>query len=233
MTQGRAGDVYDDVASSYDGYRRWWLAIAGFAAERRLRHEIAGVLRPGVRVLDAGAGTGAVTRAVLEREPTAHVAMIDLSSAMLAHAPAGAGRVRGDVAVLPFATGSFDVVTAGWVLETVPDPMATMRELLRVLQPDGFLLAAFSATPRHLARLWRPLDRVLRTEFSGHFLSPDETPFHACATSRLWWPRLTPAASMRLGRCCLEGLTVDAPTSDARAISREQPGGATASAARR
>lgn len=28
MTQGRAGEVYDDVASSYDGYRRWWLAIA-------------------------------------------------------------------------------------------------------------------------------------------------------------------------------------------------------------
>jgi SAM-dependent methyltransferase len=48
-----------------------------------------------------------------------------------------AGAVRGDALSLPFATGAFDRVIASEVLEHIPDDVAAMRELARVLRPGG------------------------------------------------------------------------------------------------
>lgn len=166
----------------------------------------------GIRVLDAGAWTGAVTRAVLDREPTAQVTMLDRSAGMLAEAEGlGPGRVRGDVEALPFPPGSFDLVTAAWVLETLPDPERAVREMLRVLGPDGRLLTVFSARPRRrlLARLWRPLERIVAAGFAGRFVRTGEVPFHQCRASQRRFPRFAPTGTVFLGRCCLEALTVE------------------------
>src|SRR3974377_2081148 len=46
-------------------------------------------------------------------------------------------RVVGDIQSLPFADGSFDVVTANMVLEHVEDPSALLAEVGRVLRPKG------------------------------------------------------------------------------------------------
>ncbi len=50
-------------------------------------------------------------------------------------APAGA--VQGDALRLPFPDGTFDQVIASEVLEHIPDDVAAMRELARVLRPGG------------------------------------------------------------------------------------------------
>jgi SAM-dependent methyltransferase len=50
-------------------------------------------------------------------------------------APAAA--VQGDALHLPFADGSFDRVICSEVLEHIPDDLAAMRELTRVLRPGG------------------------------------------------------------------------------------------------
>jgi ubiquinone/menaquinone biosynthesis C-methylase UbiE len=205
-------EVYDTVAPDYATYRRWWLALAGGRAERRLRHALRSALHPGIRVLDAGAGTGAVTRAVLDREPTARVTMLDRSAGMLAEAEGlGPGRVQGDVEALPFPPGSFDLVTAAWVLETLPDPERAVREMLRILGPDGRLLTVFSARPRRrlLARLWQPLERIIAAGFAGRFVRTGEVPFHQCRASQRRFPRFAPTSTVFLGRCCLEALTVE------------------------
>ena len=44
-----------------------------------------------------------------------------------------------DGATLPFASGSFDFVTAFMSLMDVGDPESTLREMQRVLKPDGFV----------------------------------------------------------------------------------------------
>jgi SAM-dependent methyltransferase len=79
-----------------------------------------------------------------------------LLSAMARLAPAGAGRLGGDIecesAALPFATESFKLVIAQHVLEQTRSPEALAEELARVLAPEGVALV-FGFNP---ASLWRP-----------------------------------------------------------------------------
>ena len=51
--------------------------------------------------------------------------------------PAPRWRVQGDALHLPFADGAFDRVIASEVLEHIPDDVAAMAELARVLRPGG------------------------------------------------------------------------------------------------
>ena len=79
-----------------------------------------------------------------------------LLSAMARLAPAGAGRLGGDIecesAALPFATESFKLVIAQHILEQTEPAEALAEELARVLAPEGVALV-FGFNP---ASLWRP-----------------------------------------------------------------------------
>ncbi|MBA2350010.1 MAG: methyltransferase domain-containing protein, partial [Solirubrobacterales bacterium] len=76
--------VYDHAAPSYDRFREHWLAVAGRSAEEAMRDDLEAVLEPGARVLDAGCGTGALSRQMLARCPAIDLTMVDLSPEMLA-----------------------------------------------------------------------------------------------------------------------------------------------------
>jgi SAM-dependent methyltransferase len=106
--------------------------------------DVRAVLRPGARVLDAGAGTGAPARQIVAMEPAADVTLLDASPAMLERATDFPGDHQvGDVQALPFADDSFDLVVGTWVIETVEDPIAAAREFVRVINDDGHVLYAF------------------------------------------------------------------------------------------
>jgi ubiquinone/menaquinone biosynthesis C-methylase UbiE len=95
----------------------------------------------GARVLDLGAGTGAVSQAVLALG--AHPVAVDLEPAMLRHRwSERPSAVAGDAAALPLAARAFDAVIASFVLSHVPDPRHVLTECLRVLRPGGGLAAA-------------------------------------------------------------------------------------------
>lgn len=98
---------------------------------------------PGRRWLDVGCGTGALTRAVLDRAAPAEVLGIDPSPAYVEWAAAhvGDGRARfevGDATRLP--AGAADVVVSGLVLNFVPDPPAVVSAMRRAA-PDGVVAA--------------------------------------------------------------------------------------------
>lgn len=105
------------------------------------------------RVLDVAAGTGLITRLLDARSH--QVVSLDLSAEMLAMAHArGATAILGTAEHLPLADGSFDAVTFGYLLRYVPQPLHTMRELARVLRPDGVIGMVEFGRPRGS---WRPL----------------------------------------------------------------------------
>jgi SAM-dependent methyltransferase len=88
-------------------------------------------LSPGERVLDAGAGTGALW----EYDHGARLTLLDRSPAMRQH-------VRGDVTRLPFRDAVFDGAVCNHVLYHVERPADGLRELRRVVRPGGWVAVA-------------------------------------------------------------------------------------------
>ncbi len=93
---------------------------------------------PGTRLLDVGAGRGAVARAALAKGCA--VTAIDASPLMmrrLAEEHPEISASEGDLYRTGFADGSFDLVTAGFVMQVLDDPLAALTEFRRVLTPGG------------------------------------------------------------------------------------------------
>jgi ubiquinone/menaquinone biosynthesis C-methylase UbiE len=96
---------------------------------------------PGQSVLDVACGTGIVARTAVERVgATGRVVGVDLNQAMLTVAERvcpGVELRQGDVAELPFASGTFDVALCQMALMFFPDPRAAVAEMGRVVTPGG------------------------------------------------------------------------------------------------
>jgi len=208
--RGRSAQVlatYERVAGRYDRYwRRLWLLVAGGAAERAMLDAVAGAAGVGrPRVLDAGAGTWALSRRLARELPAVRPVLVDLSPGMLALAgDLGVPRAVASVDALPFADGTFDVVMSAWVIETVNSPTAAVTEMLRVLGPDGLLAYSFCSRPARRRDRWRtgPTRAVVHALFAGHFLREEQTPFHDCAVSRRSSFAAGAATVVLLGKCC-------------------------------
>jgi SAM-dependent methyltransferase len=103
--------------------------------------------RPGMKVLNVGAGQGTFTQLLEGRG-------FDVTSSDVSQAAVDVlrSRVRGDVLVadmtdLPFADRSFDAVVAGEVIEHVEQDVTALREARRVLRPGGILALSVPAHP--------------------------------------------------------------------------------------
>ena len=122
------------------------------------------------RVLEAGIGTG---RNLAHYPQGVELTGIDVSARMLARArrrAQAAGQTvelqEADVQRLPFEPASFDTVAAACVFCSVADPVQGLRELARVVKPDGLLLLLEHVRPESrlgglLADLASPLSRRL------------------------------------------------------------------------
>jgi malonyl-CoA O-methyltransferase len=96
------------------------------------------------RVLDAGSGPP--QRELRKRYPDADAVALDFSLAMLRKGKKGlfernpVRAVCGDLAQLPFAAGSVELVWSNMALHWAADPLAALREFHRVLAVDGLLM---------------------------------------------------------------------------------------------
>jgi SAM-dependent methyltransferase len=122
---------------------------------------------PGPRVLNAGAGQGTFSMRLADRG--FDVTSSDSSPAAVAvlRARVGGEVAQADVTDLPFGDGSFDAAVLGEVLEHIPDDTAALREVARIVRPDGVLAVSVPADPSrfgpsdrwagHVRRYTRPL----------------------------------------------------------------------------
>jgi SAM-dependent methyltransferase len=105
-------------------------------------------------VLEVGCGPGYFSER-LQRELGFGVRALDISPRMVELARGrGVDAQVGDVQELPFGDGRFDCVVANWMLYHVPDLDRGLGEIVRVLAPEGRLVAATFAAD-HVHELWR------------------------------------------------------------------------------
>ena len=131
--------AYEFYAPVYDFIFDWIFAPGRAAAVRQL------TLAPGDSVLEVGIGTGLNLPLY---PPNCRLTGIDLSQEMLDKAiercqelamPNVTLKVM-DATSLDFGDNEFDKAVATYTISAVPDPVAVLREMRRVVKPDGVIV---------------------------------------------------------------------------------------------
>jgi SAM-dependent methyltransferase len=129
------------------GQRFWVEAPHPIISRDRLRS----VLGPesGERILEIGVGTGYYSLDLAEWVgPEGTVELFDLQQEFLDHVTRRAAErnlanlvpTQGDATALPYGDDSIDAVVLTAVLGEIPDPVAALRQIQRVLKPGGRLI---------------------------------------------------------------------------------------------
>jgi ubiquinone/menaquinone biosynthesis C-methylase UbiE len=111
--------------------------------------------KPTDHVLDVACGTGAVTRLASDKAKGGRVVGLDYNSGMLGMARSAPTTgtpiewIEGSALSLPFSDGTFDLVLCQLGLQFFPDRALALREMQRVLTPQGRLaLSVYSPIER-------------------------------------------------------------------------------------
>ncbi len=131
-------EQFDKTASDYDRIEK----ILGLGTGSSYRHKILGFagLKPGMRVLDVGMGTGLVAKqaALLVGDPSL-ITGVDPSPGMIRSAklPDGVTVVEGRAERIPLPDGGYDFLSMGYALRHVSDMSVAFAEFRRMLNPGG------------------------------------------------------------------------------------------------
>jgi phosphatidylethanolamine/phosphatidyl-N-methylethanolamine N-methyltransferase len=131
--------AYEFYAPVYDVIFDWIFAPGRSAAIAQLE------LEPNDRVLEVGIGTGLN---LPHYPPACHLTGIDLSRDMLERAIERVDRLRMpnvtlkvmDATSMDLPEDAFDKAVATYTISAVPDPIGVLREMRRVVKPDGVLV---------------------------------------------------------------------------------------------
>ncbi len=139
--------MFSDIAPRYDFITR--VLSFGMDSGWKKRAVEQAPLPPGAWMLDLACGTGDFSLLVSERNSSVRPVATDLTPRML-----GLARRRGveralcsDAMRLPFADHQFDAVFVGYGLRNFPKLEESLREILRVTKPGGFLVCLDFSLP--------------------------------------------------------------------------------------
>jgi ubiquinone/menaquinone biosynthesis C-methylase UbiE len=147
--------------------RFWVQAPHPFITRARLREALDP--QPGEHVLEVGPGTGYYSLDVAEWVGSdGRLDVFDLQQEMLDHTTAGARErglenlhpTLGDARQLPYPAATFDGAFLVTVLGEIPDQAAALRELRRVLKPNGRLVVGELMGDPHVVTLGRLRERA-------------------------------------------------------------------------
>ncbi|MBI3011459.1 MAG: ubiquinone/menaquinone biosynthesis methyltransferase [Candidatus Omnitrophica bacterium] len=145
--------LFTAIAPRYD----WFNRLASCGLDQRWRKEavVRGGIQPGQRILDVCAGTGDLSFLCANRQRgDGTVVGVDLNREMLRYARRKQRSKRsviswcqGDAEQLPFADGTFDRVIIGFSTRNLTDLTGGLREMARVLRPEGRLIVLETGYP--------------------------------------------------------------------------------------
>lgn len=152
---------FDRAAKHYDAH-----APLQREVRERLLEKLELVTLEPRAVLDAGCGPGGALKPLAKRFAKTELVALDIAPGMLAEARRqkpwfrALRTVEGDLAAMPLADGSVDLVFSSLALQWVNNPDAAFREFRRVLRGGG--LVVFSTfgpdTLRELREAWSAVD---------------------------------------------------------------------------
>ena len=150
-----SGAMFDQIAHRYDFVNR----VLSIGLDKGWRRRTVRALHLGEqpRVLDLATGTGDLAIDIARMCPGASVVGLDPSPKMLAIAATKVARrgfgdrvtfVEGDAQQLGFASCEFDAATIAFGIRNVPDRLAALREMARVVRPGGRIAVLELGEPR-------------------------------------------------------------------------------------
>ncbi len=164
MTQA-SSEYFQHVAGQWDQLR------SGYFGEAVRKVDIdKAYLRPEMAVADIGSGTGFLAAGLAPLVKRVYV--VDGSAAMLEVAKKNLSQFdnieyhEADGASLPFPEDSLDAAFANMYLHHIPEPLAAIKEMVRVLRPGGRLVISdmdahpYAWLKDEMADVWQGFDRV-------------------------------------------------------------------------
>jgi malonyl-CoA O-methyltransferase len=154
VDKARVARAFSRGAAAYDEHAR----VQPRAIERLVALALEAAPAPR-RILDVGAGTGALLARLAALVPAAALAAVDIAPGMAHAARSRVARARavvGDAEALPFRTASLDLVLSTSTLQWLPRLEPAFAEARRALAPGGLLAVALfgGATLTELRAAW-------------------------------------------------------------------------------
>lgn len=154
LKEERVHHVFEKIYHKYDSMN----SIISFQQHKLWRKNVMKqmAVREGGSALDVCCGTGDWTLALSEQVgDTGKVIGLDFSENMLSVAKhkkeeSNANNIQfihGNAMELPFEDNTFDYVTIGFGLRNVPDYLTVLKELHRVVKPEGIVVCLETSQP--------------------------------------------------------------------------------------
>ena len=151
--------MFADIADDYDRIN----TILSFGIHHIWRAETVRLsgAGPGHRVLDCATGTGDLAIEFKEEVGDAgYVLGTDFCREMIEHAPDKARSKNmevdfevADAMDLPYEDNSFDISSIAFGIRNVDDPVQALREMARVVRPDGRVVVLEFGQPRGVVKI--------------------------------------------------------------------------------